>query len=220
MSEKFLFCGIFGLMGVLFAGIGAAFFWGGITASAEADRVAALTPVPFEQLADLPPNTEIIIEGRISERNTGLIDGLVTFTEHEYQGVDCDDDGSCDQVWTETQRATPALWLDMPGGRLRLSNTDYQLYNPPISWQTTPELIEGRTLEYAGFRMGNPAFAAGNLSTDDGITLNAEFLFGGSRAEYIDYQEEDAFGLFMFGAIFGGVGLLLLAVGIILAVTM
>jgi hypothetical protein len=222
MSEKNILVIVFGLMGGVFALIGAVFIGISYNASAEAARVGAMTPLAAEQLADLPDGSEVIVEGRISERNTALLEGLVAFTERLYRGIECDNDNSdsCHQVWDETRSATPALWLDIPGGRLRLSNSDYQLNNPPESWQTTPTLIDNETLEISGFRMGNPVFAAGQISAGDGVTLHADFIFGGTQADYLADRQDESFGFFLFGAIFGGIGVFLAIVGVVLAVVM
>ncbi len=221
MSEKTILCGIFGLIGAIFTVIGAVFIGVSYNSSAEAERVGAMAPLSAQQLGDLPDGSAVIVEGRISERNTALRDGLVAFTEHLYRGIECDDNDnsdSCHEVWAETRRATPALWLDIPGGRLRLSNTDYQLNNPPERWQTTPALIENETLEVSGFRMGNPVFVAGQISAGDGISLHADFIYGGTQAGYVAEQQSQVLGFFIFGAIFGGIGLIFVAVAIVLAV--
>lgn len=219
MSEKTILYGIFGFMGAIFTLIGAVFIGISYNASAEAARVGAMTPLSVQQLANTPAGSEVIIEGRISERNTGLRDGLVALIERQYRGIECDDNDnrdSCHQVWTETQRATPALWLDITGGRLQISNSDYQLNNPPESWTTTPVLIEDETLEISGFRMGNPVFAAGQISAGDGVTLHADFIYGGTQADYVASQQSNVFGFFLFGAIFGGIGLVFVGVAIVL----
>jgi hypothetical protein len=143
---------------------------------------------------------------------------MVAYTEHQYHGVRCDDDdGDCEEVWAETERVTPALWLDLPDGRVRVGNTDYELFNPPEVWQTTPALIEYNTLEYRGFRMGNPVYVIGGVNTTDGISLNAQFVYGGSRQDYLLAQSQEVMVFLWMGGIFGGLGLIFLVVAIVTA---
>jgi hypothetical protein len=99
-----------------------------------------------------------------------------------------------------------------------VGNTDYKLLNPPEVWQTTPNLIEYSTVEYQGFRRGNPVYVIGELNTNDGMSLNANFLYGGHRQDYLLDQSEQAVIFLWMGGIFAGLGLIFLAVAVVTAV--
>jgi hypothetical protein len=200
--------------GLIFGLTGVAMLAGSCAARQQVDELAAAPLLSIEQLPALEAGQPVAVEGRISERNTAAHESLVVFVAREYGGVDCDDDGSCSAIWAEVERVSPAIWLDLPGGRLRLSNTDYDLLNAPETWYTDREPIEDQTLEYAGFRMGNPVFAAGTIDTGDGRTLRAEFLFGGSRADYLTAERDSADSLLLMGLIFGSFGFIFGAVGV------
>jgi hypothetical protein len=224
--EKHLISLVFGFIGVIFSLIGGGFLWGCFHTQQEIKTSEQIPLYTAAQLTDVSSNTRVAIEGRISEQNLSHFKGLVAYTARQYQGIECDDeddenddgDRECDEVWQEVERITPVLWLDLPDGRIRLENTDYELLDAPEVWQTTPRLIEYETLEYQGFRMGNPVFAIGKARTNDGVSLNADFLYGGDRQDYLASQTEEAKILLLMGIIFGGFGILFLSAAIVTAV--
>jgi hypothetical protein len=219
--ERHLISLVFGFIGLAFTLLGGGFLWGYIQAQQKIEIVEQLPLYTTAQLTGLPADTLVAVEGRISEQNPLLFEGMVAYTQHQYQGVHCDDeDGDCEEVWAETERATPALWLDLPDGRVRVGNTDYELFNPPEVWQTTPALIEYNTLEYRGFRMGNPVYVIGEVNPTDGVSLNAQFVYGGSRQDYLLAQSQEVMIFLWMGGIFAGLGLIFLAVAIVIAVRM
>ena len=226
--EKHLISLIFGFIGAIFALIGGGFLWGHSHTQQEIKTSEQIPLYTVAQLADVPSSTRVAIEGRISEQNLSHFEGLVAYTARQYQGIECDDeddenddgDHECDEVWQEVERITPGLWLVLPDGRIRLENTDYELLGAPEVWQTTPQLIEYETLEYRGFRMGNPVFVIGEARTNDGVSLNADFLYGGSRQDYLLSQSNEATLFLWMGGIFAGIGILFLTVAIVAAVLM
>ena len=119
--------GIFLVVGLI--SLGASF-----DVSRQIDQTEALPVLSLAQLNDSPPDIEAVIEGKVAERNRLHVNGFVAYISFEYQGERCttDDDGyqDCEQIWVEEERLTPHLWLDLPGGaspggRARLTNTDY-----------------------------------------------------------------------------------------------
>lgn len=201
---------VIGVVGLAFFGVSVLMAMSAYGTGVEARQVEAL-PVITSATADaLTTHAEVALEGRISERNTSLLNGVVAYVRYEYRGLDCDDDGNCDEKWAEDERNTPALWLDLPAGRLRLNNSDYRLENAPETWRTQARLIENQTREYTGFRMGSPVFAFGAVNRQDGVTLQADTLFGGTRAEYLASQRDSATVAWILAALFGFIGLGLL----------
>ncbi|MBN1993540.1 MAG: hypothetical protein JW953_12640 [Anaerolineae bacterium] len=223
--EEHLISLVFGFIGAVFAVIGGGFLWGYFHTQQETQQAAQIPLYTLAQLGDISSGTPVAIEGRISEQNTPRFEGLVAYIARQYQGIECDDeddedddgDYECDEVWSLVERVTPALWLDLPEGRVRVGNTDYDLLNAPEVWQTTLNPIEYETLEYQGFRMGNPVFVIGQVKTNDGVSLNADFLSGGNRQDYFNSQAEAATVLLVMGFVFAGFGLVFLLVAIVTA---
>jgi hypothetical protein len=212
---------IFGFIGLAFALIGAGFVWGGIHTHRENRSVEELPLYAPAEFAAAPAGTQVSLEGRLSERNTGYIDGLVAYTARQFQGIECEEDSegeeTCHEVWRLIEQETPALWLDVAGEQVRIGNSDYQLRNEPEIWQTTATPIVQKTVEYRGFRRGNPVFTIGTLTKNDGVVISADFIYGGNREAYLDNQTNEANTLLVLGAVFGGFGLVFLMVAIVLA---
>ena len=216
--EKYSVSLILCFIGTIFALAGASFLRGSFNNQQKANLAKQTALVTAAQLADIPANTVVAIEGRISERNTSH-NGLVVYTILQYRGYECDDEDSsdCEEVWLQTERVTPALWLDAPDGRVKIGNNDYWAFNEPEIWQTTDELIKMETLEYRGFRRGSPVFTIGKVNTNDGVTLNIDFLFGGSREDYLAQQTSEVIFFLLMGAVFGGIGIALIIGAIVAA---
>ena len=219
--EKYLVSMVSGFIGIIFTLVGAGFLWGHSNTQNEIRLVEQIPLVTATRLMDMSSDTSVAIEGRVSERNTSH-NGLVVYTIFQYRGYECDDEDSndCEEVWLQTERVTPALWLDLPDGRVRIGNNDYWAFHEPKKWQTTENLIEMETLEYRGFPIGSPVFVLGKVSKTDGVVLNADILFGGSRQDYLDSQTEEANVLLLMGVVFGGFGLLFITIAIGTAIRM
>jgi len=179
------------VLGFIFAGIGAALLWYFVPLlNQAAARIEGLAPLTAVLLANSPPGQIGLIEGRISERNRTQFRLFVAYVRYEYQGED--DDG--DSQWVEDERVTPPLLLDLPGGRVQLENSDYDLQGDLIEWLSEPNLTWDRlnregTKSYRGFERGNPVLAVGAIVQGaTGRELRAEWLYRGTRTEYIEDQ--------------------------------
>lgn len=223
-SKKFavLFFGVFGglflLMGLGLLGIGARL--------SEATRQAASLPLfNAAQLSQAPPGAAAMIEGKIAERNPLHAEGFAVYRRQLYQGERCSSQGGtatpkCEAVWTEEERVTPPVWLDLADGRIRLANADYALYHPPAVWQSTGALIKDQTVRYEGFKINSPVFAQGTVIVDEADSvLKADFLYGGSRDAYFSDQRSANNVFFWLGVAFTGIGsTVLLVLGVSLLV--
>jgi hypothetical protein len=204
-------------LGLFFMGMGAALLWFFVSLfSQEAARIESLSPLTAATLAERPAGQESLIEGRISERNPVHFRSFVAYIRYEYQGRD--DDG--DAKWSEDDRVTPPLLLDLPGGRVQLANDDYGLPGRRVIWQSEPSLTwnsgsgEG-TKSYEGFERGNPVLAVGVVVEGaTGREFRAEWLYGGTRAGYIGEQRSSAKIARWVGLIFMAVGAIVFSVGV------
>jgi hypothetical protein len=203
------------LLGLLFAGLGLAIWWYFIPLfNQEAARIEPLTPLTASTLAESPLGQEALIEGRVSERNPTQFRLFVAYVRYEYRGDN--DEGK--SKWVEDERITPPLWLDLPGGRVQLANDNYPLHGQKVIWQSEPTLhwnisnSEG-TKSYEGFERSNPILAGGVVVEGvEGRQFKAAWLYGGTRAGYIEDQYSSVTVVWWVGLAFIGVGAILLAI--------
>lgn len=208
-----IFLVIFGLIFVA-VGIGIGVF-GASAATAAADRAENMPALSVAALESRAIGSEVLVEGRISSRNPARFREFVAYVREEYRGND--DDG--DPQWREDERVTPPLLLEVGGRLMQIGNSNYQFENPPVRWQESDLLRwnsfsgEG-TKRYRGFGVGDPAMTIGTVEMgNEGRVVWAEFLFGGTRADYIASKRQDAAVLPWIGLIFGAVGGLFALIG-------
>lgn len=159
---------------------------------ASADRAERLVPAGAAALASAAPGSELLVEGTVSPRNTARFRDFVAYVREEFRGAD--DNG--DEKWLEDERVTPPLLIEA-GGPVQLANDDYSLDGPHeywkeegLNWSSSTE--EG-TKRYRGFVAGRPAMAIGTAAPGaEGNELRAEFVYGGTRAQYIAERRSSA----------------------------
>lgn len=184
-------------IGLLFASLGAlVMFYFAPMFDQAATRVERMSPLTAATLAESPAGQEGLIEGRVSERNPVQFRLFVAYVRYEYRGQDNDNDN--ESKWVEDERVTPALLLDLPGGRVQLTNSNYGLEGRLVKWQSDPTLTwnswsgEG-TKSYQGLERGNPVLALGTVvEGPTGREFQAEWLYGGAHATYLDDQRTSA----------------------------
>ncbi len=201
-------CGIVLLIGVLFTGIGLVFalLMPGL-ANEQADRLNSLEPLPAVALADSAPGREVLAEGQISMQNEAVRHGLVAYI---YERHESDTDGN--REWKAYRFETPPLLIDLPDGRIQVEQ-DYQLRRLPSS-NTHRDGDE----RYRGLRNGDAVLVVGTLAPTLEIPrINAEFVAVGTRDAYIESQLNAAEMMSTIGWIFSGIGLVMLAIGGVLA---
>ena len=201
---------IFIVAGVAMATIGAR------QASAEADRATRLAPLSVAALDDSPPGREALVEGRVSARNRALFQGFVAYVREEYRGSDDDHKDK----WSEDERRTPRLLIDLAGGAVALADDRYDLDNPPHAWQEPGALTwngfagEG-TKRYRGFQAGDIVMVIGTLAPGrEGMLLRAERVYGGTRSAYIAERRSTARWMPWIGGLFGLAGAAIASAGV------
>ncbi|NJN16345.1 MAG: hypothetical protein HC822_08760 [Oscillochloris sp.] len=181
-----------------------------MAAGARAQRLAPQSAAALEQAA---AGSEVLVEGRLSDRNSARFRTFVAYSADEYRGTD--DDG--DAIWTEVERVTPPLLIEA-GGLVQIGNDDYELERAHEHWQESERLRYSGgqgTRRYAGMRAGEMVTTIGVIRAGpEGNEVQAEILFGGNRDAYITARESDARWLPIFGLIFGVIGAAVAAVGI------
>ncbi|NJN97341.1 MAG: hypothetical protein HC875_26290 [Anaerolineales bacterium] len=206
-------------IGLLFAGLGALVVWYFAPMfNQAAGQVEQMSPLTAATVAASPAGQEGLIEGRVSESNPVQFRLFVAYVRYEYRGQDNDNDN--ESKWVEDERVTPALLLDLPGGRVQLANSDYGLDGRLVKWQSEPTLTwnswsgEG-TKSYEGLERGNPVLAIGTVVEGaKGREFNAEWLYGGTRATYLDDQRTSAQITRWVGLVFLVVGGVIFGLGV------
>jgi hypothetical protein len=160
--------------------------------------------------------TEMIVEGFIDPRNPTRFRNFVAYIREEYRGLDANDNPD----WKEDERWTPPLLIATEDGAVQVANDAYRLEEPPVKWQESDNLSwnsfsgEG-TKRYAGFESGSPAMVIGRIVDGvEGRAIEAELMFGGTRAGYIAFQRTTASISPVLGMVSGGLGILILIGGI------
>lgn len=185
-------------------------------ARAAAERAARLEPIGARQLALRGAGEAVLVEGVVSKRNPARFRDFVAYIREEYRGED--DDG--DATWAIDERVTPPLLIEA-AGVIQVANSDYQLQGRQARWQESGGLAwngftdEG-TKRYAGLRADDPVMSIGAaVRGREGVELQAELIYAGTRADYIAEQRGIATWLPWIGLSLGGVGLLLIAIGVV-----
>ena len=217
--QKHLGVVVFGIIGGAFLLFGLLFVGIGFSYQRSAGRLEDIPVLDLNGLGEAVAGAEVALEGKISERNPFEVRPFVAYLSQRYDGERCRDDPNdddnirtCEAVWTQAERATPPLWLDLPGGRLRLTNTDYQIHYPPFSQQSTTELIKNETKAYQGFRIGDPVFAIGQVVSEaEGPALKAGVVAGGTHQSYLARSRSEASNFTLIGRVFALIGVILIA---------
>jgi len=136
------------------------------------DRIEQLTPLSRAELLAAPAASDVLIEGRISDRNEVLGHGFVAYTRDH--GVP---DIRNDTVWRTDEDATPALVVAMADGPITVAG-NYRLSG------NLPVIVEG-DYRYTGLAVGDqvmvigrPAF--GNIAEQ----IHSASIILGSHASY------------------------------------
>ncbi len=182
---------------------------------AELARAEALQPSSAAALRQRGLGSEVLVDGMIDRRTPVQFRSFVAYEQAEYRGTDDDDD----QVWVVEERVLSPLLVDI-GGPLSIA-AGYRLEGWHERWQDTDGLRwngftgEG-TKRYDGLVAGRPVMAIGAVASGrEGIELRAEFVYAGSRDEYLASRRSTTAFLPWFGAIFGLVGLGLMSAPVI-----
>lgn len=161
-----------------------------------AERATRLPIVTARDVERGAIGAEVIIEGVIDQRNPTRVRNFVAYVREQYAGRE--DDG--DVIWEEDERWTPPLIVRVADGVVQIANDTYKLRRPPVQSQGL--------YRYNGFEAGNSVMALGRIVEGlQGRAIEAEFIFGGSRDQYVAYQRTEALKSAFFGIIIGGVGM-------------
>jgi hypothetical protein len=208
-------------MGVAFMAVGT--FVGVVSARQERAEVARLEQLPSlsaATLEDQPGGTEAFVEGVVSPDNRVVFRDFVAYVREELD-VTTDSDGDRDETWRSDGGETPGLLLEV-GGVVRVGK-GYGIARGHHVWYDEATLGFNRrprdgSERYHGLVAGGRVTAVGNVvDGPEGKELDARTLFGGTRDEYLTSRRGVAASMRILGGLFGVVGLLLAAVGMLLS---
>ncbi len=173
---------------------------------AERAQIEALPVTSAGALADTPSGRMVLIEGRIAPSQPLLFREFVAFVREEM------DVQRRSQQWREIGRETPLLRLRLPDGEVLVRNTNYDVRNPPTSWDDSMLLTRGST-RYRGFEAGQAVLVLGD-ATPGGVT--AIFISAGTRAEYLAGRDESLAVARVIGAALALIGACVFSGGLLL----
>jgi hypothetical protein len=186
MKSRRLSAGLLFACGALLCGLVALY-----SSIKAAGRVRGLTPVTAVALENTQLGEEVLIEARVSSRNTvryrpheeeqGDSLGFVAYIR-ERRAVDEDDDTG---NWSVSGRVTPPLILELPDGLVQIENDDYELQDAHVVEEERAS-GEPSTTRYKGFAVGDPVVAVGVLTSRAELPqIEADFVARGTRESYI-----------------------------------
>lgn len=158
-------------LGTLLFGVGT-LFWVLLTLGAYLGvaQVEALRPLPASVVNDGVPGQEVLVEGTISPDNLVRVHDFVAYE------VWRDEDNAGEQEPYEV--VNPSLLIALEDGLVRVAS-GYELRNQQ-------HRIREEGQEYQGFAAGDTVLAVGELVRgSEGLEFQAEFVYGGSRADYL-----------------------------------
>lgn len=175
-----------------------------IYSTGAANRAERLTPVPAAVLEDSQPGQEVMVEGRVSSLNPAQYGPFVAYVREERQ-VNVDKGTPVAGSWKEVERVTPPLLLELPDGPVQIENRSYNLVGARTVEKPGSGLYRYTDSRYSGIEAGDHVMAIGSVvAAAERPQIYAEFVYRGSRAQYIGGQRS--------AVLFGIVGGIVLAV--------
>lgn len=196
-------------VGLVVGGIGVALVLDSPSYAARRARAERLAPSGAAALADSAPGREVLLEGRISPRNPTLHRQFVAYVREEYRDEALD--GASSQRWVEVERVTPPLLVSLAGGEARIANSTYAFDTTAVTVEEAAPTFTKGAVQSRGFVAGSPVLAIGRVAANGDV--EAEFLYAGTRAEYVQELERVAARSLPAGLALLGAGLAGVAVG-------
>jgi hypothetical protein len=142
--------------------------------------IERLPSISAAQLSQSAMGSEVLVEGRISDRSPSVFRSFVAYVrERHYLAPDLSDE------WrAEASKASP-LTVELPDGQARVTNTTYEVINPLAAW-IAPGTQTSNPMRYTGIEVGDPVVVVGRVArTGQGASIHADIVIGGTRAEYL-----------------------------------
>lgn len=173
----------------------------------------ALTEIPsaqsqirqLEQLQPMSaatPGQAAFIEGVVSNRNRIVHRQFAVYLREEYRSS-----GRTSQ-WVKVAHHTPPLLIEANGQTIRVLNNNYALEETDVTVEEAAPTFSQGAVQTRGFVVGSPVLTVGTV-TENGKEFVAEFLYAGTRDEFIAHLNQEVhFGLW-YGSTFFLIGVLI-----------
>lgn len=188
-----------------------------------AARVARLPRVPSRLFEDQAGGADVLLEGALVAREPLGPQGFAVYREQAYRLTETEGAAKGRERWDE--RSVPQTLLAVGEGEsaVELCNRDYEVAGALHRWQSdvslrSGDLLHEPTLRRSGLKPGDRVTADGRVTVDGAKRcLNAATVFGGTAAAYVEAQRVHVTAVRIIGAAFSGVGVVLLAIGGLIA---
>jgi hypothetical protein len=173
------------LAGLIVGGIGLVFAIVGVlivtyapgAIAARHARMQALSAPSAAQLTDMPPNQEVLVDGRIASDQPLLFRDFVAFIKEEEERDRRDDDR---REWKVRDRQAPPLQIILTDDDpVRVVNYGYGLWGATSTWYDRSKALETR---YTGLVAGEAVVVHGRTTAGG---LEAIEVASGTRASYL-----------------------------------
>ena len=221
LSGLTLGAAIVGGIGLVFLAAGlAVFILGTRSADTEYARIETLRPSDAAAFAALAPGSAVLVEGRIGESQPVLFRDFVAYERMERDAPRSNEDKP---AWSTRERKTPALRVDIPGGRVWVLES-YRL-SGVASWRD-PKVTGGRESVYHGLRAAETVMVVGRVgerpaaawTSDPTRGIEADVVTAGDRRRYLESLASGRSVSRLLGALFVGLGVLMSGVALALLV--
>jgi hypothetical protein len=212
---------IVGGIGLVFLAAGLALFiLGTRSADTEHARIETLRPSDAAAFTALTPGSAVLVEGRIGASQPVLFRDFVAYERMERDVPRSTDDK---QAWSTREKKTPALRIDIPGGRVWVLEP-YRL-SGVASWRD-PAVAGGRESVYSGLRAGETVMVVGRVgerpavawSSDPTRGIEADLVTPGDRRRYLESLASGRSVSRLLGGLFVGLGVLMSGIALALLV--
>jgi hypothetical protein len=201
---------VFLIIGVTFTGVGLLLRLVVVpSANADVAELEQMEAVNSIVLSDSRPGKTFLVEGNISSTNPLQYETFVAYIREEYKTDSSSQDDEDDSGWVIRNQLRPPLLLETTGGGpVQITNENYSL-------QTSKIFEKDSRNRYRGIEAEDHIVVIGELTnSDEPPQLTADLVYLGSRAEYIESQQEAAASVSVLSIIFLVLGILLLVAGV------
>ena len=190
--------------------------------SEELKRVTTLERVELARFQQLPVGASALLEGRLLAREPLGPQGFVAYTEEYFLRRESEGASKGREQWGSRAVPRPLIALERDGHVVDVCNRDYSLLRLAHDFQSdttlrSGDLVHEPTTRRRGFKVGDALTVDGRVMAGAARScIAAKAVSGGDPRAYIDAQREGGIVLRVVGAVFAGLGVLLLAVAIAL----
>lgn len=183
--------------------------------SREVDTLPVVSPAAVSEHAD---GARVLLQARIDADAPQRYRDFVAFRRREFKGWK-EEGGRRTEQWDTKEVVAPPLILGDGSQRITIVAPDYEMTAEPHRWRSSNTLertVFGPTTEeVVGFRRGDAVTADGVLARGpQGVGIRVTTLAGGSAVSYRESLRESVQALKIVGAVFTGVGVILLVAGL------